>query len=216
MKTNYSNYFKNHYGYTFKDQDLKSYRNWFYSQWKIINKVIDLNNQKTCLEVGSGVGGFYQFIRSKVIYKGLELDKKAVSFASKYWKTNVFSNIDFIEYKSNKKYDYIVAFEVLEHLENPNNSVRKIYNLLDKTGIFIGTTPFPFKKNIFADETHLSVLHPENWKRLFMQNGFKKVDIIPLSFFPSLWRINRRLNIRIPFYIPIPGFISTCLIIAKK
>lgn len=216
MKIKYKNYFKNHYGYTFKEDNLRSYRKWFYSQWNIINKFLKNIENKNCLEIGSGIGGFYQFINGCPLYEGIELDNNAVKFANKHWDTSVFSNISLEEYKAKKKFDYVFAFEVLEHLDNPSNSVRKIYNLMNNDGLFIGTTPFPFVKNILADETHLSVLHPENWKRLFFQTGFSEIKIIPLSFLPFLWRVNKNINIRIPFYISFPGFISTCLIIAKK
>ncbi len=82
--------------------------------------------------------------------------------------------------------------------------------------MFIGSSPDPYKKNVLADKTHNFVLHPENWKRLFLNNLFKNVDIYPMSFLPFLWRINKHLNIKLPFYIPFKYFISTCLIIAKK
>ena len=115
-----------------------------------------------------------------------------------------------------KKFDYIFAIEVLEHLDNPKEGIAKIHNLLNNQGMFIGTSPYPFKKNIDADRTHNFVLHPENWKRLFLNEGFSNVNLYPMSFFPSLWRISRYVNIKIPFYLPFKHFISTCLIIAKK
>jgi len=118
--------------------------------------------------------------------------------------------------KSKKKYKTIFAFEVLEHLYNPQDGIKQIKDLLDEDGIFIGTSPFPFKKNVLADKTHRFCLHPENWKKFFLENGFKKVEIYPMSFIPFVWRINKHLNIRLPFYISIKHFISTTLIIAKK
>ena len=94
--------------------------------------------------------------------------------------------------------------------------IEKISDLLEDGGIFIGTSPYPYKKNVLADETHNFVLHPENWKRLFLDNGFKSVETFPMSFLPSLWRINKNFNIKLPLYLPFKYFISTCLIIAKK
>ena len=95
-------------------------------------------------------------------------------------------------------------------------SLKSKQPLLSPGGYFCGTTPYPYYKNIVGDKTHVSVLHPENWKRLFMQQKFRSLELYPMSFFPYIWRINKRFNIRLPFYFPLHGFISTCLIIAKK
>ncbi|HSD98638.1 MAG TPA: class I SAM-dependent methyltransferase [Patescibacteria group bacterium] len=216
MNINYKNYFKRHYKYSFQERDIENYKKWFYAQWKIINYFIARKKYKSCLEIGSGIGGFYQFVEAIIPhYKGVELDRAATKFSNAYWKSNCFFNTPF-EKISHEKFDLIVAFEVLEHLENPNKSISKIYSLLKNKGMFVGTSPFPFAKNVRNDVTHLSVLHPENWKRLFLLNGFKKVILLPMSFVPFLWRINKRFNIRIPLYLPFPAFVSTCLIIAWK
>ena len=110
----------------------------------------------------------------------------------------------------------IVALEVLEHIENPSAVIEKIATLLKPGGVFCGTTPYPFRKNIVSDQTHISVLHPENWRRLFSSAKFKAVSISPMSFFPFLWRIHPRLNIRLPFYLSTKTVVSTCLIVARK
>lgn len=112
--------------------------------------------------------------------------------------------------------DIVFAFEVLEHLDNPYEAIIKIHKLLKKEGYFIGTTPYPFKKNIYADSTHRYILHPENWKKLFIEAGFSEVKLIPMSFLPFIWRLNKYINVRLPFYISLPSMISTCLLICKK
>lgn len=215
-KNNYKNYFKNHYKYSFSERNMRDYGDWFYAQWKIIKPFLLKRKPKSCLEIGSGIGGFYQFIKNIVpTYKGLELDANAVKFANKYWHVNSFANKS-LEKTTNGKFDLVVAFEVLEHMENPSQAVSKIFSLLKKNSMFIGTSPYPYVKNIYGDPTHLSVLHPENWKRLLLLSGFKKVNLLPMTFFPFIWRLNKNLNIKIPFYLPFPKFVSTCLIVAWK
>lgn len=211
----YRNYFSNHYGYSFSNDDLKKYRQWFYAQWRFISGVVKLGHEKRMLEIGSGIGGFYSFIKNSN-YVGLELDDRAVVCANKMFDGNKFVNIDFFEYNINDKFDYVFAFEVLEHFRNPSNAIGKIYNHLNRGGFFIGTSPYPYLKNVKADKTHLSVLHPVNWQQLFKNAGFKKVRIIPMTFFPFIWRINKKFNIKLPFYLPFKYFISTCLIIGQK
>lgn len=220
MAHNYKGYFQEHYGYKFQILDLINYQNWFYSQWMFILKhtTFSKNIKVPILEIGSSIGGFAKFLADYNIkdYVGIEMDKKAVRYASKLIPNYEFRNISFDKFKTNNKYKYIFAFEVLEHLENAISDINKIYFLLKKNGIFIGTSPFPYKKNIYADKTHQFVLHPDNWKKLFYDAGFTKVETYPMTYFPYIWRIHRGLNIRIPFYLPFSKFISTSLIIAIK
>ena len=217
MNNIYKNYFKNHYDYSFSKEDIERYQKFFFKQWKFINKKIKI--QGPVLEIGSACGGFFFFLNKfNAInrYVGLELDPAAVLFCKEFFKSNNFLNCSLLDFNSSSKFDYVCAFEVLEHFDDPIYSIKKINILLKKNGVFIGTTPYPFKKNIYADKTHNFVLHPDNWKRLFLNNGFKKVELYPMSFFPVLWRINKKLNLKIPFYVSFPFFISTTLIIAHK
>jgi 2-polyprenyl-3-methyl-5-hydroxy-6-metoxy-1,4-benzoquinol methylase len=215
----YNNYFKNHYKYKFTNKQIGTLRNWFYVQWRFIKSKINFKNNSKILEIGSGIGVFYSFLNEERLskrYIGIELDKNAVHFANNEFNTKKFTNISIETFSGRKKFDYVFAFEVLEHLDIPKKSLSKIYSLLDKGGYFIGTTPYPFVKNIYADKTHQYVLHPENWKKLLIESGFKKIELYPMTFLPTVWRINKHFNIRIPFYFSYKHFISTCLIIAKK
>lgn len=216
MKTDYNNYFKTHLGYSYSKKDVLGFGKWFYAQDKVIREKVKLGKNDKILEIGSGIGGFFQFINDGILdYRGIELDKKAVDFSNRNFNTKKFFNVSLDNFKQ-KNFNRIFAFEVLEHFEDPIESIEKIYSILGKGGIFCGTSPYPFAKNILADETHIYVLNPENWKRLFLQAGFKKVELYPMSFLPVVWRINKRLNITIPMYIPFKYFISTCLIVAHK
>jgi 2-polyprenyl-3-methyl-5-hydroxy-6-metoxy-1,4-benzoquinol methylase len=197
-------------------QDILNYQKWFYSQHRFIESKI--KSRGDILEIGSGLGGFYSLLsqEDQKHYLGLELDVDSVNFANSYFKSGAFLNKSLEEFEQRDKFDVVYAFEVLEHLNNPMVGIEKISDLLEDGGVFVGTSPYPYKKNVLADETHNFVLHPENWKRLFLDNGFKSVEIFTMSFLPSLWRINKNFNIRLPFYLPFKYFISTCLIIAKK
>lgn len=211
----YRGYFRRHFGVKFNEGEIKNYRKWFYPQWKFINSKIKIGKSSRILELGSGSGGFYSFLDNPANYTGLELDEEAVNFSNKYFGKR-FRNVSLENFWSYPKYDYVFAFEVLEHLRDPVSAIGKIFGLLRTGGFLIGTSPYPFIKNIKADSTHIYVLHPANWRKLFLETGFRKVDIYPMSFFPFLWRLFPGFNIRIPFYVPLPGFISTTLFIARK
>ena len=219
MKT-YKNYFKDHYKYTFSIGDLKNYHDWFCAQYRTIERLIPvpLLNKSPALEIGCGIGGLYQFLKKSGFtdYTGIEPDIQAASFLSKQFREAHIYRKYFETYQTTRKFKTVWAFEVLEHLDDPYKAIGKIYDLLMTDGIFIGTSPYPFKKNVYADKTHRYCLTHDNWVKLFSEVGFKQVNTYPMSFIPYLWRINKRLNIRIPFYISFPSWISTSLIIAKK
>lgn len=218
MNNKYKNYFRNKEKSDLSKQNILDYQKWFFPQYQFILSKVPLEKFKNILEIGSGLGGFYSFLSKKnqKNYIGLELDNSTAQFANSHFNTKSFLNISLEKYRSDVLSDVVFAFEVLEHLDSPLLGIAKIYKLLNENGLFIGTSPYPYYKNIVADDTHNFVLHPENWKRLFLNSGFAHCDIYPMSFIPYLWRINKYLNVRFPFYIPFPYFISTCLIIAKK
>lgn len=213
IRNRYKDYFKNHYSAKFDWSDIERDRKWFYTQFQIIKSLIDISPESDILEIGSGFGGLYSYLNHKR-YTGIEMDSKVVDFANHFFKTDKFLNVSLEEFNPKKKFDYIFAIEVLEHFSDPISDIAKIKDLLNNGGMFVGTTPYPFKKNIDADKTHNFVLHPENWKRLFVEAGFRKFRCHPMSFFPFIWRINKHLNVRIPFYLPFKFFISTTLILA--
>lgn len=217
-KLKYKNYFKNHYKYDFSEKDLARHYNWFHAQWIFIQKKVVINKKFNVLEIGSSIGSFAQFLE-KIGLKnvtGIDLDNDAVSFAKKRFPEYFFLNEPIEKFSKKKKFDLIFSFEVLEHVDSPKRTIEDIYALLNKSGHFIGTSPFPYVKNVYADKTHQYVLHPSNWKKLFYEAGFRDVKTYPMTFLPYLWRINKLFNIRIPFYLPFFGFISTTMIIAKK
>ena len=215
QKSNYQNYFKNHYQYAFCSDDLENYKKWFTAWFRLIKKQIPWwLNEKNILEIGSWIWWFYQFIREyKSSYIGVEMDSDAVQWSNDYfWNKFICSSFEDFTWKD---FDLIFAFEVLEHLLHPLESIDKIYNLLNVWGLFIWSSPYPYPKNIYADETHRFCLHPENRKKLFNDAWFV-THTIPMSFFPYIRRISPLLNVRLPFYIPFKYFMSTTLIIARK
>jgi len=219
-QTAYKDYFKTHYKYDSYQEGVDSYQKWFHGQWKFMETKVDIATSAKFLEVGSGAGGFYGLIKKAGYnvkqYTGLELDVDATEFANQHYQVECFKNVSLEKFSSEGFFDFVFAFEVLEHLSDPLSDLNKISNLLGSNGTLVATSPFPFKKNILADKTHLFVLHPENWKRLLHMAGFSEVSLYPMSFIPYLWRLDKRINRVVPIYIPFSNWISTCLIIARK
>lgn len=222
LQIKYRDYFRKSYNATFKASDFLTQSKFIWSQLRFIKKKILPKKifNSSILEIGSGLGSLAKLLlKEKQVedYKGIELDQEAVDFCNREISNKFFClSLEKFSEVSSQKFDSIFALEVLEHLQDPCIGIRAIHKLLEQDGIFIGTSPYPYKKNVLADKTHKYCLHPANWEKLFRENGFSKVKIYPMSFFPLIWRASKYLNIRLPFYVPFPYFISTSLIVAYK
>ncbi len=211
----YKNYFKNHYKYSFSEKDLEDHKQRFQVQFNIISKKLSNNfSGKRILEIWSATWSFYQFLEKyDCEYIWIEIDQSAVDWANnRFWNKFICSSIEDFDWSW---YDYIFAFEVLEHIHSPLEAISKINKILKPWWKFIWTSPFPFYKNIYADKTHKFCLHPNNWKKLFDDEWFT-TKTEAFSFIPYLRRLSEKLNFRIPFYIWLRYFISTTLIVAQK
>lgn len=214
----WDNYFHSHYKPVKGDwsgEDLKMYMQW-YSSW--INYILPLLPRKkgNLLELGSAVGSTAVLLsKSGFRVTGSDISQEMVHKAEQLCKPIRFVYCDIQKGISHRGWDAIAGFEVLEHVPNLKKAVGNIYKSLKKGGIFFGSSPYPYQKN-FLDPTHCNVHSPDEWKKIFKKTGFVSVKTYPMSFFPFFWRIHRLFNPVLPFYVPLPWFISTTLIVAEK
>ena len=224
MISSYSDYFKNHVGAQFNLDWVRKDSDFVYNQLRHIRRKVPFDSDLNVpvLEIGSGMGRLALLLNEAGFsdYTGLEIDSEALKFSQNLGLESFkFINQEikyFAKQNSEKRFSIVFCFETLEHIELPIQDLMAIHSLTKEGGLFICTTPYPFKKNIVSDETHLFVLHPINWKRLFEKCGFEDVIVTAMTFLPYMWRINKKWNFIIPFYIPGMKLFSTSLIIARK
>lgn len=72
-------------------------------------------------------------------------------------------------------YDYVVAFEVFEHLHDPNQACNEIYRVLKQGGVFLMTMPFMFR--IHGDPSDYTRFTKYGLATLL--SGFADVDLSP-------------------------------------
>lgn len=202
------------------EKDLQKYRSWYRNWIQYIWLSFSESEKKGFkkgLEIGSGIGG----VSSLLIDNGIEMvlsdvSRVMISAGKQLFSNNKYIYLDIEKKTFNKdRYDFIVAMEVLEHLNKTDESIDHIYSLLDSDGWFIGTTPYPYPKNM-TDSTHVNVQKPDYWINIFKKHNFRNVFTKPLSCLPLLWRINSRLNVILPFYIGMPYIVSTSVLYAQK
>lgn len=142
-----------------------------------------LKNSDVFLDYGCGNGSNTVLFRKKVKkIIGIDVEKNRIEEAKKYIKRNKIENIKYLLYKGEKipfKKEYfnsIVSFEVIEHTNNDLNSIKEIYRVLDKNGIFILSVPNKY----YLMETHGFKL-PFN--KIIHYNRILFLNLLPDSFY---------------------------------
>lgn len=199
--------------------EFERYVNWADGWLRFLDHYLDIKNGdgRKLLELGSSAGYFSRVFKNRGFdVVASDISSYIVKKARILQKDIEFLVVD-VEKGINikKSFDYIVAFEVVEHLKEPENAFKNIYKKLRKGGVLIISTPFPTKR-AFADPAHVSVHEPSWWLRLAKKTGFRKSRTIYATFVPFLYRISKYLSFGFPFKSDVPYVNSTIFLIFKK
>lgn len=100
---------------------------------------------------------------------------------------------------SSDAFDVITSFEVLEHINNGPEHIRKISELLRKDGLFYFTTPnfnsfsrrwLGGKWKIIEYPEHLTYYTVRTISKLLQQNGFTKKSFLTSGFSPQRFKLS--------------------------
>lgn len=150
--------------------DTKIRRSEFVYQWmdKLLSNV-EYEPASSMLEIGCGQG--YLLERFEVTEKhGVEPSKQAACMAKRVASVR---NIGFEEINNHEKYDLVISYCVIEHLDKPNDLLNKCFNILNDGGIMIIALPIQDRFNydlFFMD--HLYHFSNNNFSKLLKLNGF--------------------------------------------
>lgn len=204
----------------YEKEEFNKYYKWSLGWFRFLNKNIGLfkNPGVRVLEIGCSAGYF-----SKVLYEkgyevlGTDISKFILDKAKRFVpqvEFEVFS-IEKKNIKISKRYDYIVAFEVFEHLKDPLLALKNSYKLLNKGGVVVLSTPFVSQKSL-SDPTHINVHDPEWWLAESKKAGFKKSTFKYATFVPYLYRFSSVFSVGFPFKFKNKWINSTVFLILKK
>jgi 2-polyprenyl-3-methyl-5-hydroxy-6-metoxy-1,4-benzoquinol methylase len=207
----------------FSQKDLNKSINWFTGWFKYLQKFIELRNGngRKVLEIGCSIGGACSILAdngfevfasdiSSYAIKGAKSLAKENGRKIKFFTCDVQKNIPIEE-----KFDFIYAFEVIEHLKDPLFSIKLMKKKLKKNGLLICSTPNG-DKDFSSDPTHINVKSPKEWRKTFQQAGFKNIQIEQIAFFPWLYKFNKNLHLIFSFPIYSKYINSPLFIIAKN
>lgn len=203
----------------YNKQEFQIYENWFNGWDKFIFSHIDPTQLKgkKVIEIGCSIGAFSKYLKQR----GSDLTATDISSfilekAKKLQKDIKFEVFDVEKGWSKKeKFDYIFAFEVVEHLNDPSKAFKNIYNLLNDGGMFIFSTPFPSKQSL-ADPTHINVQEASGWLDLGKFVGFRVKKYTYATFIPYFYRYSRFFSWGFPIKIDLPYINSTTFFFFKK
>lgn len=133
------------------------------------------------LDAGCGLGFFSYFVQKKfpmAKITSIDISPEAISHLKERGANAICGDILAIDFK-NEKFDVVYMREVLEHLYEPINYIKKIKELLKKGGLFFYTTGNTDEihdiKNwdYIRPAGHINYFNPCSIKKLFRKSGLK-------------------------------------------
>jgi 2-polyprenyl-3-methyl-5-hydroxy-6-metoxy-1,4-benzoquinol methylase len=142
------------------------------------------------LEIGCGDGHLLKELQTFYSVCGFDISPSAIEKAKQLTGNKNLKVMNLEKKRITGKYDIILAFDVLEHLKEPEKSIIKIKNSLKKDGVFIFSVPNNygvFGKIMtrifnFIDKTHISTYPRRRWIEILEGHGFY-LDIRGQSLF---------------------------------
>jgi ubiquinone/menaquinone biosynthesis C-methylase UbiE len=100
-----------------------------------LNMLLTQKKQGRLLELGCGTGAFLSLVNNKFETFGIDISKSAAEFGNKKFGLNIEVGVLEDNNFSDKFFDIIVMWHLLEHLPKPYESIKEINRILKKGGI---------------------------------------------------------------------------------
>ena len=144
-------------------------------------------NTGKILDIGCGVGELIDVFKDNDWECDVvELNPAAIEWLKK--KNHNVHNIHFEDFETNKQYDVIMAWNVIEHVLDPKGFLKKAFKLLKPGGLFVSEVPhgnsmlIDYCRNtgkdplrILQGEQHIMLYSIEAYNQLHTNAGFKKI-----------------------------------------
>lgn len=146
-----------------------------------VNVIHSLKSKGDLLEIGCGNGVLLGKLKEYFRVWGVDISPSAIAEAkqrvgsSRVWVADVQH-----ETAVRSKFNIIIALDVLEHLPQPQSTIRYIRKLLKRDGVFMFSVPnnyglygkFSTCLMNYFDRTHISTYQRFKWIELITENGF--------------------------------------------
>jgi 2-polyprenyl-3-methyl-5-hydroxy-6-metoxy-1,4-benzoquinol methylase len=150
----------------------------------------------TILDVGSGRGWMLNDLKKKYFFQrttGIQVSRPAVDFSRKELGLEIFDR-DLLEVDFGRsRFDIVTMWHVLEHVQHPQETIRRIHELLNPSGLLVIEVPnldswtsawtLPYWLGLDPDY-HLTFFTPSSLISLLERNGFeiKRIRTFSLEY----------------------------------
>jgi len=203
----------------YSKKELEMYCRWADGWIRFLDSYLDIKEgqKRKVLELGASLGYFSKVFKDRGFRVwATDISSYIVKKAKKFQKGVSFSTLDVEKgIYIREQFDYIIAFEVLEHLKSPARALKNIKAKLKKGGTVIFSTPFPTKRSL-ADPTHINVHRESWWMKLGKETGFKNLKMVHATFIPFLYRVSSIFSFGFPVKTDIPFVNCTVFFLFQK
>lgn len=193
---------------SFSSEDLERNKNWFFGWFSSLHEWVDFThgNGRKVLEIGCSIGAASLLLAERGFsVTATDISPYAIQRAKKVARHPNLSfkilDVDRSHPTLEKKFDIIIAFEVIEHLDDPTAALRNLKAMLKPGGALICSTPPPYQY-VWFDATHVSVYPEWMWRQIFRKAGFTTVRCKQIGFVPFFYRFSKYFHIKLPFGLP--------------
>jgi 2-polyprenyl-3-methyl-5-hydroxy-6-metoxy-1,4-benzoquinol methylase len=143
-----------------------------------LREILSYKKTGKLLEIGCGLGGFARMAREHFDVECFDFSDYAITSLRKVPGIKAIQGDIETAVLPTNMYDVVVAFNVLEHLSIPGNTIKKIRDCLVEGGILFGSIPnnhgffgkILTRISVYVDGTHCSAYPLHKWKSLFTVN----------------------------------------------
>lgn len=157
----------------------------------------------SALDIGCGAGNFGRLLKTQFGAEvwGIEPDKKSATIAESVLDKVINDVFDEGSLKKlDRKFDVIFFNDVLEHVPDPDWTLRNCHKLLTPDGVIVASLPnmrfytlinellfeqdFKYQDSGIMDKTHLRFFTKKSMIRLFNENGYNVKSIDGINQYP--------------------------------